>query len=228
MARGGQRRRRTDKELFSDRLRRFYGENQQLVSNRALREALGWDEIKYNRIKDQLNRENLIVIGRGRGGSVGLVNAPDSIALRFFISYSHADETAKKNLLKHLEPLKKMKLIETWDDRRINAGENWGEGIAGALNEADVILLLISVDFINSNYCYDVEMERAMERHSLGQARVVPIIYRNCLWHHMPFAKFQALPKDALPIVSWRNEEDAYVNVVEGLKLVAEEILSQR
>ena len=220
------RKRRTDKEIFLDALTALSDQGERLVSNQALRERLGWEEPKYLRIKEQLVREQLINIGRGRGGSVGLKNRPDATALNVFVSYSHIDEEAKDQLLKHLQPLRRSRLIETWTDRQIKGGENWDDKIGQALEEADIILLIISIDFINSDYCYGIEMERSMEKHADGTARVIPLIYRNCMWSQAPFAGIQALPKDAKPITSWESIDDAFVNVVEGIKMVAEELLA--
>jgi hypothetical protein len=88
-----------------------------------------------------------------------------------------------------------------------------------------IILLLISIDFINSEYCYDTEMERAMERHQKGEARVIPIILRSCLWQYAPFAKLQALPKDAKAVQSWSDRDEALTDIVDGIGKVAEELL---
>jgi len=220
--------RRTDKELFLAALTELSEQGQRLVSNQALRERLVWEPQKYLRIKEQLSSENVLVIGRGRGGSVGLASAPGTPALNLFISYSHGDETAKDEILKHIQPLQRMKLIEEWHDRQIMPGEEWGNRISDRLNAADIILLIISIEFINSKYCYDIEMERAMERHEEGSARVIPIIYRNCIWQYAPFAKLQALPRDAKPVCSWGNLDDAFVDVTEGIKKVAEELLGTR
>jgi hypothetical protein len=89
----------------------------------------------------------------------------------------------------------------------------------------NIILLLISIDFINSEYCYDTEMERAMERHQKGEARVIPIILRSCLWQYAPFAKLQALPKDAKAVQSWSDRDEALTDIVDGIGKVAEELL---
>lgn len=222
------RRRRTDKEIFLDQLTGLSNQGERLVSNQALREQLGWDEAKYARIKEQLSREQLINVGRGRGGSVGLKSRPGALALKIFISYSHVDEAAKVALLKHLKPLIRMNLIETWDDAQIRAGERWDKRISTELNSADLIILLISIDFINSEYCYGIEMERALERDAEGTARVLPVICRSCMWSQAPFAALQALPKDGKPIATWPSDDDAFVNVVEGIRTIPEELLENR
>jgi hypothetical protein len=83
-------------------------------------------------------------------------------------------------------------------------------------------LLLVSIDFINSKYCYDIELEAAMERHSKGNAVVIPVILRSCFWHNTPFAKLQALPKDAKAISSWTDRDEALAAVAEGVRQIAE------
>lgn len=218
------RKRRTNSELFLDTLSELSGGEQQLVSNKALREALGWDEDRYDRVRSQVREENLVIVGRGQGGSVGLASAPGSEALKVFVSYSHADETLKKELLKHLEPLKRLNLIEAWNDRELKGGDEWDEEISENLEAADIILLLVSIDFINSKYCYDIELERALERHDEGTAVVVPVILRNCLWKHTPFAKLQALPTDGKAAFSHEDRDEAMTNIAEGVRKIAENI----
>jgi len=134
----------------------------------------------------------------------------------------------KSALVKHLEPLRHRKLIEEWHDRKITAGKEWDREISDQLSSADIILLLVSIDFINSKYCYDIEMERALERHQTGEARVVPIIMRSCLWQDAPFAKLQALPKDAKAVQAWADRDEALTDVVDGIRKVAEELLATR
>lgn len=220
--------RRTHRELFIDELKRLSGGEQKLVSNSALREQLDWDEERYNRIKGQLVDEKVIIVGRGYGGSVGLANVPGAPALRVFISYSHADEALKDELLKHLSPLKRMNLIEEWHDRKLKAGEEWDRSISRNLDTADIILLLVSIDFVNSKYCYDIELEKALELHDQKKAIVVPVILRTCMWQHTPFAKLQALPRDAKAISAWTDRDEALASVAEGIKVVAENLRQSR
>jgi len=210
-----------------DKLTALSEGQQKLIGNGALRDALDWDDARYERIKRQLVEENAIIVGRGRGGSVGLATAPGTkAALSAFIAYSHVDEEAKNALLKHLGPLTRLRLIDSWHDRKIKAGEEWDKTISSKLDQADIILLLVSIDFINSEYCYDIELEKAMERHEAGTARVIPIILRPCLWNHASFAKLQALPKDAKAIAAWADKDEALENVADGLMQVAKELLA--
>lgn len=142
-----------------------------------------------------------------------------------FYSYSHRDEELREELERHLSILKHQGVITAWHDRKIGAGTEWAGQIDTHLNTAHVILLLISSDFLASKYCYDVEMRRAMERHEAGEARVIPIILRPVSWKGAPFAKLQALPKDAQPVTSWSNRDEAFVSVAEGIRGAVEELL---
>jgi hypothetical protein len=226
--RAARRVRRTNAQLFIDRLTELSGDDQRLVSNPALREALNWDEQRYGRIKAQLVAEGTIIVGRGYGGSVALAGGRDNHALKVFVSYSHVDEKLKDAVLRHLKPLERMNLITEWHDRKLLAGDAWGDVISRNLEEADIVLLLVSIDFINSKYCYDVELDRALERHAEGTCRVVPIILRGCLWQHTPFSKLQALPRDGKPAVSWPDIDEALATVAEALRAMAEDVLSSR
>jgi hypothetical protein len=222
------RKRRTYRELFVVKLKELAGGEPKLISNATLRAALRWDdEDRYRRIKRQLLDENVIIAGRGRGGAVGLTDVTNE-GLKLFISYSHSDEELKGELIKHLEPLRHRNMIEEWHDRKIPAGKEWDKEISRALSSADIILLLISIDFINSEYCYGTEMERAIERHDKGEARVIPIILRSRLWQYAPFAKLQALPKDAKAVHSWSDRDEALTDIVIGIGKVAEELLEAK
>jgi hypothetical protein len=215
-------------DQFLQTLKELSGDQQTLVSNRAVKESLGWDEDRYRRVKEQLRSENLIILGRGQGGTVGLSVASKADALKVFVSYSHADEQIKDSLIKHIKPLERMSLIASWNDRQLLAGTEWDGEINRQLEEADLVLLLVSIDFINSKYCYDVELEKALERHAEGKCKVVPIIVRGCLWRFTPFAKLQALPRDGKPIVSHLDQDEAMANIAEGIRLVAEEVIASR
>jgi len=224
----GRRVRRSYRELFIDKLKELSGGEQKLLPNGAVRDALEWEEERYARIKAQLVDEKVILVGRGQGGTVGLADAPGESALKVFISYSHADEALKDELLKHLSPLKRMNLIEEWHDRKLKVGEEWDRSISRNLESADIILLLVSIDFVNSKYCYDIELDKALELHDQKKAAVIPIILRNCLWQHTPFAKLQALPRDAKAVSAWSDRDEALASVAEGIKTVAETLRQSR
>src|SRR5258708_14357410 len=115
---------------------------------------------------------------------------------KLFISYSHKDERLLKKLEAHLSSLKRMGIIEPWHDRRIGRGKHFDHEISRHLQAADIILLLVSSSFIQSNYAYDDEMRLALQRDSSGEARVIPVILRPCTWERLPFGKLLATPTD--------------------------------
>jgi TIR domain len=141
-----------------------------------------------------------------------------------FFSYSHADEELRNQLEKQLKILKRQGVIDVWHDRMIGAGNEWKGAIDSHLENDDIILLLISPDFLDSDYCYDIEMQRAIERHDSGDAIVIPVFLRPCLWEGAPFGKIQGVPKDAIPVTKWANPDEAMLNVATGIKLAAERI----
>ena len=146
--------------------------------------------------------------------------------IEIFYSYSHRDEELRDELEKHLSILKRKGVIQGWHDRRIGAGKEWEGEINTHLNTADVILLLISADFLASDYCYDVEMRRAMERHEAGEACVIPVILRPVDWKGAPFGKLQALPMDAVPVTEWPNRDKAFLNVAKGIRAAVRDLNS--
>lgn len=135
-----------------------------------------------------------------------------------FFSYSHADEGLRDQLQKHLAVLKREGLISTWHDRRILAGDDLDGTIQKNLVEADVVLLLVSPDFLASGYCYEVEFQRALERHNQGLTRVIPIILRPCDWQSTPIGKLFALPRDGKPVVSWPDIDEAFLDVTKKIR----------
>jgi hypothetical protein len=141
----------------------------------------------------------------------------DGRKIRLFYSYSHKDESLRNKLENHLAVLKRNGLIENWHDRKIGAGNEWKGAIDANLEMADVIVLLISSDFLNSDYCYDIEMKRAMERHQQGSAKVIPIVLRACDWSAAPFGSLQAIPTDAKAVTSWSNRDEAFTDIAKGL-----------
>jgi hypothetical protein len=151
----------------------------------------------------------------------------NSLPALIFASYSHQDETLHDELAKHLKPLEREGMIRPWHDRRITAGKEFAAVIDAELNRADIILLLVSPDFVASEYCWGKEMLRAMERHDAGEAVVVPIILRPIDWHKTPFGKLLALPKDGKPITTWLNRDDAFLNVAQGIRDVVSHLPRQ-
>jgi hypothetical protein len=222
------RRRRSSEEIFIDKLTQITKGEQTLIQNSILREALGWNDEKYSSVRAQLRKAGRINVGQGQGGKVGLSNAPNSKALQVFVSYSHLDSAYKTDLLKHIDPLRRLKLVEAFHDGLVKPGQVIESEIAKEMEKCDLVLLLVSIDFLNSYFCVEVELEKAMERHNAGTARVIPVILRSCLWKQMPFSKLKALPEDGKAVSTWSDRDEAMVNVAEGIREVAQELLTER
>ncbi len=135
-----------------------------------------------------------------------------------FFSYSHRDEDLRNKLEAHLSVMRRNGDIDTWHDRRIAVGEEFGGVIDEHIKSADVILLLVSSDFLNSDYCYEIELDTALERHAAGEAKVIPVILRPCDWQKSKFGGLLAAPKDGLPVVKWPDLDDAMLDVVEKVR----------
>ena len=166
----------------------------------------------------QFNRTPDAVVGKQPKDNteVSLTNQPVTI----FFSYSHRDEELRDELAKHLSILERNGVITGWHDRRIFPGEERANEIDEWMNSAQVILLLISSDFIASDYCWNIEVKRAMERHEAGEAIVIPIILRPVSWENAPFGRLQALPKNAQPVTIWNSQDQAFLNISQELETV--------
>src|SRR5437764_7735889 len=151
-------------------------------------------------------------------------------AIKIFYSYAHKDEKMREELEKQLSLLKNQQIIVGWHHRDIQAGEKWKHKINTHLNTSDIILLLVSPDFMASDYCYSIEVKQAMERHERGEARVIPIICRPVYWRGAAFGKLEPLPTGYRPISApgWHNRDEAFFNVAEGIRKIVEELQRRR
>src|ERR1700737_1518724 len=136
-----------------------------------------------------------------------------------FISYSHRDRELRGELEKHLSNLRRQKVIASWYDGNISPGPEWESQIREKLNKDQIILLFISADFMDSDFCYSIEMTRAIARHDANQARVLPIILRPCDWKGTPFAELQILPTGGKAVTRWPTHDDAFEDVIQGIRL---------
>src|SRR6266496_35792 len=154
-----------------------------------------------------------------------------SSAITIFCCYAREDEDLLDKLKRHLSPLKRRNVIHVWHDGDIRAGTEWEPEIKNHLNDAKIILLLISADFINSDYCYSTEMQHALERHKRGEARVIPVLLRPVgNWEKLPpgdiqLGQLRPLPKDAKPITLWANRDEAWKDVTEGISRVISDLV---
>lgn len=148
--------------------------------------------------------------------------------LKVFVSYAHKDEEYRKDFETYLALLKRQGLIEIWTDRQILAGSSWEKEISENLESADLIIPLISPDFIASDYCYEIEMARAIEKHDSQSALIIPVIIRPCAWKNSPFVNFQALPHEGKPISTWDDKDEAWLSVYEGIANVCERFVERK
>ncbi|MFL6254401.1 MAG: COR domain-containing protein [Pyrinomonadaceae bacterium] len=144
--------------------------------------------------------------------------------VRLFVSYSHRDESFRKELETHLKILQQRGLIDVWSDRDIEAGDDWRQRIDDNLERADIVLLLVSADFNASDYCREKEMKRALEREKEGEALVVPVIVRDANLNEAPFAHLQYLPEGGRAVALWENRDSAWRNVSEGVEQVVKQV----
>ena len=149
--------------------------------------------------------------------------------VKIFFCYAHEDEPLLRQLKSHLIPLKRQGLIDFWYDRDISAGTEWEQEISQHLNSAQIILLLVSPDFMASDYINNVELKRALERHDSGEARVIPLILRHVYWQEEPLGKLQALPTDGKPVQSssWYNLDEAFLDIVKGISKAVEKLTTK-
>lgn len=149
-------------------------------------------------------------------------------AIKIFYSYSHEDKRLRDELEKHLGALKRSGQIVTWYDRDIQAGTQWQDEIDTRLNTANLILLLISHHFIDSDYCYGREMQRALARHRAGEAYVIPIILSPVDRQDTPISELQVLPAEGKPITLWRDRNVAFLKVVQGIREIVKTLINQQ
>jgi hypothetical protein len=147
-----------------------------------------------------------------------------AVRIRVILFYAHRDEMLREELDKHLSALRRSEAIESWCDRRIAPGSELDREIDQHLKSSELVLLLISPDFINSDYCYRREMQAALRRHAKGQARVIPIILRPVDWLRTPIGKLLALPRDGRPVTTWHRRDEALLDVAKGVRRAVEEM----
>jgi len=151
------------------------------------------------------------------------MNTQVPVPWRIFYSYSHRDAELRDRLATYLAPLKYQKKIDDWYDRQIQPGTDWESEISGQLDSAHLILLLVSEDFLASEYCFGVEVDRALARLKRGEVKVVPVLLKPCLWQESRFSDLQIVPRDAKAITLSASPEQAFSDVANEIrKLVSE------
>lgn len=180
---------------------------------------------------EQLDRLEWGITGRKPSVSNNLNRADNKVSsgtpnqpIEVFFSYAHQDEGLRNKLEDHLSNLKQNGIITGWHDRKIAAGKEWRREIDSHLNAARIILLLISSDFMASDYCRDVELKRALERNKRGEARVIPVILRPVDWKDSLFGHLNPLPQGGKAVTLWSNRDQAFLSITEGIKAAMNEL----
>ena len=184
---------------------------------------LGDDDLLELNVQELLNGVN-IEGSRRRTDEFGM----QTNALRLFYSYSHKDEVLRDQLDTRLKILERQGLIQPWHDRCILGGDDFEKEIDINLKQADIILLLVSADFISSDYCYEIELKLAMERHQKKEAQVIPIALRAADWAGTPFEKLKGFPQDKKAVTQWSDRDAAWLDVEQGIKQAIEAIKANR
>lgn len=140
---------------------------------------------------------------------------------KLFFSYSHKDEELRNELETHLALLKRQGVISSWHDRRISAGSDFTQTISSELESSQIILLLVSANFLASDYCYEKEMTRALDKHKDGSAVVIPVILHPCDWQSAPFGHLRATPTDGKPVSMFANQHEAFTIVAKDIREAA-------
>lgn len=144
--------------------------------------------------------------------------------IELFFSYAHEDKNLRARIDKHLSMLVQEGLIAQWYDEEIMPGSVWNDEIRKHLEQSQIILLLVSADFLASKYIWDVEIKEALKRHEAGTARVLPIILHPCDWESAPFAEIQVLPAGAKAVTLWTNRNAAFTSIAKGIRKVVNEL----
>src|SRR2546428_5563075 len=144
-----------------------------------------------------------------------------------FISYAHRDRAFCQELETHLSNLRRQNVITSWYDGNISPETDWKAQIIAHLNTDQIILLLISADFLASDFCYSLEMTQAIARHDTNQARVLPIIVRPCDWKGAPFAKLKVLPTDGKAVTRWSTHDEAFEDIVQGIRQAIDDLIKK-
>ncbi|MFN0213151.1 MAG: leucine-rich repeat domain-containing protein [Saprospiraceae bacterium] len=202
----------------------------------------GIDFVRIPDLLEQVRNEVILVPSYKKDGSAGKILSMADFAPflkafgqkppkpTIFMSYSHEDLKLREELGIYLGPvIKRLKQADIWHDGLIKPGEPWDEAIKSKLRKADVVLLLISAHFIDSDYSWDSEMLPALERHKLGEARVIPILLSDCKWEDSPFAELEMVPKEPqnarlLPVTEWDHRAKALTTVVKRIQEVLQEM----
>lgn len=147
--------------------------------------------------------------------------------LEVFCCYAHEDQEMMVLLSKYLTPLQRLGQITIRSYANFKTGVARGKELSEHLERADLILLLISPDFLASDSCYSIEMRRAIERHEQGSAVAVPLLLRPTYSKNLPFASLQMLPGNGLPISKWADRDDAFLDILQAIGQMVAQLQSR-
>src|SRR5258706_6331876 len=147
--------------------------------------------------------------------------------LKVFYCYAKEDEELRDQLTNHLTPLRRVRKLTLWLDVMIQAGSDWKLEVEKHLQEADIILLLISPDFMASDYCYNLQLTVAFNYYEAGKVDIIPIILRPVLWEETPIKRLPIiLPTSKIAVSLWPNHDQAFMNIAAGIRDVVQAKLS--
>ncbi len=191
----------------------------ELVRNRNKLKPLLIAKYRHLLQQSELDMKNN---GSGRTGYDVVPNLKKTKKQKVFISYSKEDDILRGKLVKFLKQLKRSGNVETWYDREMIAGTVWDDKIKSELHSADIVLCLVSSDFLATDYIMDEELPIMLEREEKGLTKVIPVILRPCAWQDTMLAKFQALLGKDKPLTLYDNQDVAFMEIYNGLKKVIE------
>lgn len=147
-----------------------------------------------------------------------------NVPAHIFYSYSRHDLTLMTELDGWLSEMRSQGLIKTFWDRRIDPGREWHSEITEELKDADIVLFLVSPNFLASRYCQQIELPKTLELHNYNLVRAIPIILCSCEWHETSLGRLQAIPNGVIPIADWSNRNEAWKEVTRSIYLVVEQV----
>lgn len=146
--------------------------------------------------------------------------------LKCFISYSHKDKKMCEEFRTHVDVLNRTYNITQWYDGMIPAGGEIDDEIVKNLNDSDIVFLLISTNYIRSNFCYEKELAIAISRHRNNECIVIPVILRQFLQGEYPFSKLKYVPTDGRPVAKFKSHNDGFVDAFIGIKNLVNKYLT--
>ncbi len=142
------------------------------------------------------------------------------MSVKLFVSYAEKDRQFSEDFNTHLAVLRRAGQLDNWTNNHIMPGANWDDEIKQQLQESDIVVLLVSADFIASDYINDVIVHNSIEQHKKGEIIIIPVIVRPCDFQSLPISKFQALPRNAKPISRWEDQDEAWAEVIDQVRKV--------